>query len=236
MKSKVWIIFFLFLLNGAFAQKENGRFFLETGIKVAGGEDNLNFMGKTGFSYNKTNWESIYEDGRVLSKGGYNNFSWAIAPRLGYSLTPLLMTGIDFQYFQNKYDTGDKYLNFTSGMFLRYHFLKKRISPFAELGAGLGRLKEAMNNVSPGGAHYEIVNRQKLHYFAGSAGVAFNLTGNFLLNLSGKIQNTIEKEILNNSEFSHSYSRSRNSNWEISPVLSFAYIFNKKKKKNNASI
>lgn len=230
MKTKTVLILFVSLSMSVFAQKENSRFFIESGIKMAGGGDYINFIGKTGFSYNKTNWESIYEDGKVLWKGDYDVFSWAVAPRLGYSINHLLKTGIDFQYFQNKNDDGDKYLNFSSGVFIRFNFMDKKITPFIELSSGLGRSKDAYQNMSPGGAHYESITRHRLHYFAGSAGVSIKLSDNFRLNLSGRAQNIIENEILNNNEWSHTYVHSRHKNWELAPMLSFTYIFNQKKK------
>ena len=232
MKSGSLLIFIIFLAVGVSAQNEKGKIFVETGVKAFGGGDFLNFIGKTGFSYNKFKWSTYDENGSPWQEDSYNGFSWAVAPRAGYYFGDQFMAGIDFQFYQNKLSYEIKYRNFTSGLFVRFDFLDRKISPFLELSSGAGTSKESEDRTSPGGAEYQSVEKFRIFYYSGSVGFKFALTQNLNLNLSVKIQNTIGDEIQNNDDGSVSYVKEKIDNLEIGPMLSITYIFNKKRENN----
>jgi len=230
MKLKLILISLLFLSIFTSAQNEKGKFFVETGVKFLGNGDYLNFIGKTGFSFYKLKWETYNNDGTLWQDGYYNNFSWAVAPRLGYSVSKRIKTGIELQFYQCSLSTGTNYNNWTSGIFFRFNFNDRRISPFIELGSGLGLSKMAEERTSPGGGEYINSEKQKLFYYSGSAGFSFELTGNLNLNLSARLQNTLGEEIQDNNEWSISYITEKYYYLEIVPMLSVTYFFKEKGK------
>lgn len=229
MKLKLLLFSFLFLSIIASAQNNKGKFFVETGVKAFGGGDFLNYIGKTGFSFNEYNWETLNADGSPWQEGTFNIFSWAFAPRLGYFLNNNLKAGFDFQYFHDKSSSGNKEQNYASGLFLRYNFIDKKISPFIEVCSGFGRYKNIEQRISPGGGNYQAVEKLNLFYYSGSAGVTFKLSNNFNFNLSGRIQNTFQTEPKNKDNWSVSYVTENVNVLEIGPMLSVTYIFKSKK-------
>jgi hypothetical protein len=226
MKSMVFC-FLLLLSSALLAQDYKGKLFIETGVKASGGGGFNNFTGKTGFSFNKLHWKTYNNDGTVWQEDSYNSFSWAIAPRLGYYLSNSLNTGIDIQYFQNILSLGNNYRNFTTGLFFRFYFLDKKIKPFVELSSGLGLSKNEVDRISPGGGEFQTVEKLNLFYYSGSAGLTFVLSDNLNLNLSLRIQDTIENEKKDKEEGSVSYITQKTHNLEINPMLSISYLFGK---------
>jgi hypothetical protein len=230
MKLKLLLISLLFLSIFTSAQNEKGRFFVETGVKLFGDGDYKNFVGKTGFTFYKSKWATYNNDGSLWQEGYYNNFSWAVAPRLGYSVSNRIKTGIDFQYYQSNLSYGYNFMNWTSGLFFRFNFNDRKIRPFIELGSGLGLSNMAEERNSPGGADYQSIEKQKLFYYSGSAGLTFVLSGNLNINLSARIQNTLGEEIKDNGEGSISYITEKYEYLEIVPMLSVSYFFKSKTK------
>jgi hypothetical protein len=228
MKTRFLLLIFTLFSFNLFAQNEKTKFFVETGLKAFGGGDFLNFIGKTGFSYNKSKWQTYNNDGSLWQESTYDGFSLAIAPRVGYCVNNRFKTGIDFQYYHSKLSYGIKYRNFTSGLFLRFDFNDKKITPFVELSSGAGLSKNVEDRTSPGGADYKSIEKLKLFYYSGSVGLSFTISANFNLNVSARIQNTLGNEIQNNDDSSVSYITEKTRNLEIGTMLSIAYIFNKK--------
>lgn len=232
---KPGLIFFLLLIFSLTlcAQENKGKFFIETGVKVFGGGDYQNFVGKTGISFNHSTryWKFLEPDD--FGSDSYNSFSFSLAPRIGYFLTENISGGLDLQYFYCKelmkfYDYFNNYWITTGGIFIRYYFLKARISPFVETKAGLGISRgEENDRYSSGGAKYSTIEYQNLSYYAFSSGISFNVKENFKLNLSVIGQNTIEKFSDKSSFSTDTY---KVSNWEVGPMLSVSYIFKGKTK------
>lgn len=229
MKLKI-LLFLCFASFFSMAQNK-GKFFVETGVKAFGGGDFLNYIGKTGFSFNEYKWETLNADGSLWQEGTFNKFSWAIAPRLGYFFNNYLKAGIEFQYFHDKSSSEIKEQNNTSGLFLRYNINNRKISPFIEVCSGFGRFKNVEQRISPGGGNYQTVEKLNLFYYSGSAGVTFKLSGCFNFNLSGRIQNTLQTEPKNKDNSSVSYITEKINVLEIGPMLSVTYIFKSKKEK-----
>lgn len=225
MKSKLIFCLLILLSTTLFSQEYKGSFFIETGVKASGGADFINFIGKTGVSFNKLHWTTYNSDGSVWQEDSYNTFSWAIAPRLGYYLNNFINTGLDIQYYQNILSLGVNYRNFTTGLFFRFYFIDKKIKPFIEMSSGLGFSKNEEDRISPGGGSFQAVEKLNLFYYSGSAGLTFVLTDNLNLNLSARIQDTIENEKKDNDEGSVSYITQKTHKLEINPMLSISYIF-----------
>jgi len=234
MKLKLQLIILLFLSICTSAQNEKGKFFVETGVKMFGGGDYQNFVGKTGISFNHSTryWKFLEPDD--FGSDSYKSFSFSIAPRIGYYVTDNINGGVDIQYFYcNRlavfYDYFDKYWVTTGGIFLRYYISKGKISPFVETRTGLGISRgEENDQYSPGGAKNSVIEYQNLLYYALSGGVAFRFNENIKLNLSVIGQNTIEKFSDKSSFSTDTY---KVSNWEVGPMISVIYIFKGKTQK-----
>lgn len=219
MKFNILFSAFLFAAFCVSAQNENGYFFVETGVKLFGGADYLNFAGKTGISFNETN--RVYYHPNSTSEYSHNTFSWSLAPRLGYHINKLFSFGFDFQMFD--YSMKDYSTRHSlSGLFIRKEIDVFRLMPFIEFSGGLGRSTEKSNNTAPSGGRYSSTGISDLHYFSGSSGVSVFLQENLKVSFSAKIQNTIEKHSKKPDSFANEY---RFSNIEIGPMLSVAYIF-----------
>ncbi len=229
MKSKyLFSIFVLFSVSISLsAQNEKRRFFIETGVKVFGGGDYINYIGKTGISFNQQSWATYKEDGSLWQEDSYNSFSWSIAPRIGYCLGNRLKAGVEYQHYQVSF-SGYVYNNNSSGVFLRLDFNDKKIVPFIELASGFGVSKNVEDRISPGAAEYQTIERLKLFYYSGSAGVTFVLSDNFNLNLSARIHKTLVTEIDDDDDSTISYITVKEQGLEIGPMLSVSYFFNKK--------
>jgi hypothetical protein len=215
------------------AQKQ-GKFFIETGVKISGGGDYYNFGGKTGITFNKSNsyWKHLNSD--EVNTHTYTGWSYSLAPRIGFFLSDKINGGFDFQYYNGKnmynafYEFFDKYRITTGGIFLRYYFSTRKISPFLESKTGLGISKGQIEDMAPGGGEFIRTEYQNLFYYAFNAGASFKLNNSFRLNLSAMAQNTIEKF---SDKSSYSTDLFKNSNWELVPMLSVTYIFKSKKEK-----
>lgn len=225
MKFKLVFCSFILISTTLFAQEYKGKFFIETGVKASGGAEFINFIGKTGVSFNKLHWTTYNNDGSVWQEDSYNTFSWAIAPRLGYYLSNSIHTGLDIQYYQNILSLGGNYRNFTTGLFFRFYFLDKKVKPFVELSSGLGFSKNVEDRLSPGGGAFQDVDKSNLFYYSGSVGLTFVLTDKLNLNLSARTQDTIESEKKDNDEGSVSYITQKTHKLEINPMLSISYVF-----------
>lgn len=220
------ILFSVFLLTtiGVFSQNKKGYFFAETGVKLFGGGDYINFIGKTGISFNKTN--SIYYHPNSSSEYQHSIFSWSVAPRIGYQLFNSVGVGLDFQAFGYSMKDYSKYQNSSVGVFIRKEFEINRILPFIEFSGGLGRSNEKTNDIAPSGGEYTTTRISDLHYFSGAAGISVFIKENFKVSVSAKIQNTIEKDSKKPDSLANDY---RFSNFELGPVLSVAYLFKRNK-------
>lgn len=233
MKLKLQLIFLTLLSISTSAQNDKGRFFVETGVKMFGGGDYQNFVGKTGISFNHSTryWKFLEPDD--FGSDSYKSFSFSLAPRIGYFLTENISGGLDLQYFYCKefrkfYDYFDKYWITTGGIFIRYYFTKGKISPFVETRTGLGISRgEENDQYSSGGAKYSRIEYQNLLYYAFSSGITFSVNENFKLNLSVIGQNTLEKFSDKSSFSTNTY---KVNNWEVGPMISVIYIFKGKTK------
>jgi hypothetical protein len=160
--------------------------------------------------------------------------SYSFAPRVGYYLSERISSGFDFQYYYSK--DGFNYFNWffekyritTGGIFLRYYFSIKKISPFIEAKTGWGTSKAENMEPKTGGGEFEKTEYQNLFYYSFSAGASFRLNNAFKLNLSAMAQNTIEKF---SDKSSFSTTTFKYSDWELVPMLSVTYIFKSKKEK-----
>lgn len=206
------------------AQNEKGSFFAETGVKLFGGGDYINFMGKTGISFNKTN--SVYYHPNSTSEYQHSTFSWSVAPRIGYQLFKSFAVGLDFQAFGYSMKDYSKYQNSSIGVFIRKEFEINRILPFIEFSGGLGRSNEKTNDIAPSGGEYTTTRISDLHYFSAATGISVFIKENFKVSVSAKIQNTIEKDSKKPDSMANDY---RFSNFELGPVLSVAYLFKRNK-------
>ncbi len=228
MKRKYLLLLFVLFSVSLSAQNERSRFFIETGVKAFGEGDYQSYIGKTGISFNKQSWETYNnDDGSVLQEISNNNFSWSIAPRIGYHLSNRLKAGIEYQYFYSlRY--GDKNINNSSGLFIRFDFNDKKIVPFIELASGFGRIKNDNESTSSGGGQYHDIKKYKLFYLSGSVGVSFVLSDNFNLNLLGRVHNTFRTKIKDNGNDQIFHFTYKYQTLEIGPMLSVSYFFNKK--------
>lgn len=206
------------------AQNEKGSFFAETGVKLFGGGDYINFMGKTGISFNKTN--SVYYHPNSTSEYQHSTFSWSVAPRIGYQLFKSFAVGLDFQAFGYSMKDYSKYQNSSIGVFIRKEFEINRILPFIEFSGGLGRSNEKTNDIAPSGGEYTTTRISDLHYFSAATGISVFIKENFKVSVSAKIQNTIEKDSKKPDSMANDY---RFSNFELGSVLSVAYLFKRNK-------
>jgi len=227
MKSKYILLIFVLFSGSLSAQNERSRFFIETGVKISGGGDYQSYIGKTGISFNKSSWASYKNDGSLWQEGSSNEFSWSVAPRIGYRLGNRIKAGIEYQYFHSSW-SGYIYINSSSGLFVRFDFNDKRIVPFIELASGFGVAKNEYESTSSGGGQYQTLTKLKLYYLSGSVGVSFVLSDSFNLNLLGRIHNTYATKVNDNDNGSVSYVTSKYQELEIGPMLSVTYFFNKK--------
>jgi hypothetical protein len=220
------MLFALFLLTTVytFSQNEKGYFFAETGIKLFGGGDYLQFAGKTGISFNKSN--NVYYHPNSTSEYRNSTFSWSVAPRIGYQLSKSFSAGLDFQAFGYSMKDYSKYRNSSAGIFIRKAFEIKRILPFVEISGGLGRANEKTNDIAPSGGKYTTTRISDLHYFSGAIGISAFVKENFKVSVSAKIQNTIEKDSKKPDSLANDY---KFSHIELGPMLSVAYLFKQNK-------
>jgi len=221
---KILFVLFLFTITCLSAQNEKGSFFAETGVKLFGGGDYINFMGKTGISFNKTN--SVYYHPNSTSEYKQSTFSWSVAPRVGYQLFNLVAVGLDFQAFGYSMKDYSTYRNSLAGIFIRKEFEINRILPFVELSGGLGRANEKTNETAPSGGKYTSTKISDLHYFSGATGISTFIKENFKVSISAKFQNTVEKDSKKPDSTANDY---KFSNFELGPMLSVAYIFKRNK-------
>lgn len=225
MKLKQLFIILLFISFFASAQNEKGKFFVETGVKIFGGGEFINFVGQTGISYNHFNTKT---ESPFKTEFNYKGFTYSIAPRVGYFLSDYIIGGIESQYYKrNIYDLHLSYRIATAGIFFRYNFLERKILPFVEIQSGIGTSKSINESVSPGGGEYQQIQINTLYYLAGSAGITILLNQNFRMNLFAKIQNTSARF---NDKSNFTSSDFKENNLEIGPMLSVSYIFKKKSK------
>ena len=131
------------------AQEIKGKFFIETGVKLIGGETTRTFVGRTGISFYQYKHEFESVTGEKDSYETSTGFSYSVAPRIGYFLGDRFLTGFELQYHNNNYWV--KYHHYTGGIFARYYFVSEKFSPFLEFGLGLGRSKEIEDSMSSGG-------------------------------------------------------------------------------------
>jgi len=229
MKGKLIIILLLLFSTTLFARENKGSFFIETGVKMFGGGDYLNFAGKTGISFNSTTrfWKNEYEVDPEIHSESYNRTSFSVAPRIGYYLNKKFSGGIDLQYFKSGEWEYEKYWIATGGIFFRYKFSTKRIVPFIETKTALGTFKGESPEQTSGGGQWTQIKYENLFYYAFSGGISFELNEHFALNLSCLAQNTIEK-FSDRSNFGTDVFKI--SNWEVGPMLSVSYIFKGKTK------
>lgn len=229
MKPRILQIILMLLSLNLMAQNDKGNFFVETGVKLDGGSDFLNFTGKTGLSFNQNKNYWKYKNEPDTHSHSVNNTSFSISPRLGYYFTEKLNGGVDIQYYNSS--SGyylNKYRILTSGIFLRYFFTDKKISPLLELKTGAGGSKDKRDSRSSGGAAYTEIDCKNLFYYSISGGAMFVLNEKFHLNLSVIAQNTFEKY---SDRGNVSSSTTKISNWEIVPMSSVTFIFGNKKDK-----
>ena len=228
---KPGLIFFLLLIFSLTlcAQDNKGKFFVETGVKVFGGGDYQNFVGKTGISFNSTTrfWKNEYDVDPEIHSESYNRTSFSIAPRIGYYLNKKFSGGIDIQYFKSGDWEYEKYRIASGGIFFRYKFSTKKIVPFIETKTGLGTFKGESPEQTSGGGQWTQIKYENLFYYAVSGGISFELNEQFGLNLSCLGQNTIEK-FSDRSNFGTDVFKI--SNWEVGPMISVSYIFKGKTK------
>jgi len=233
MHPRLFLFFLIIFSTSLFAQENKGKFFMETGVKIFGGGDYQNFVGKTGISFNHSTRYWKFPEPDDFGSDSYKSYSLSIAPRIGYYITDKINGGVDVQFFYSKnlsvfYDYFDKYRIATGGIFIRYYFSKGKISPFVESRAGFGISRgEENDRYSPGGAKYSKIEFQNLSYYAFSGGVTFLFIENFNFNLSVIGQNTIEKFSDKSSFSTDTY---KVSNWEVGPMLSVIFIFKGKSK------
>lgn len=225
MKSiHLFVVLIIFSLNLS-ARDDKGRFFIETGVKLEGGGDFMNFIGNTGISFNKNNLV-YYFPGNHTSEFSQSTFSWSLAPRIGYYLDNVFTIGLDMQYYQFNGKGYMNYRNSASGVFIRRSFTSGRIKPYIEFSSGLGSSREVEDRTSPGGASYQMIDKRKHHYFGGAAGITILLMEKLTFSLSATIRNTIEKD---NKRPDTSGNEFKNTGIEIAPRLSLGYIFKRKK-------
>lgn len=221
MKPFIAVLLFMFIIGYSMAQDNKGKIYVETGVKVFGGVDYQNFMGKTGISFFQHNYEYELPNGEHENYESVNGFSYSIAPRVGYFVGDKLSTGLDLQYFNKNWWMD--YHNFTGGVYARYYFLLKKFSPFIEIGGGLGKSKEIEDGTSPGGAEYQNITKEKLSYLNASAGASYKISEKFELSMAFKYQQTVQKF---DEESNYSTNWYKKTSKEFVPFLSFSYYFN----------
>jgi hypothetical protein len=238
---KHYLLFFLFLVvsQGLTAQIQKGTLMVEGGINLGGngGYWSAPFIGTTGISFRSSgDYVKNFSDGVTHSKLAQNNFSYSLAPKIGYSIFKNLVIGADFQYHKNIYKlksydhSSDKYRSALYGTFIRKYFGVKRLVPITEAGIGFGRSKSFNDEFSPGGGQYQMIEGRNIFYVSGTAGISYSLSTKFKINLLAKAQQTIEKPI--NTEVYH-FSTSKIKDFDSALVLSFSYFFNLKNKEES---
>jgi hypothetical protein len=227
MKSILLLIVLLIFSLNLSARDDTGRFFIETGVKLAGGGDFMNFMGNTGISYNKNKMVYYFPENRT-SEFSQSSFSWSLAPRIGFHLDELFSIGLDMQHFQLDAKDHMNYRNSVAGLFIRRNFTTNRIKPYIEFSSGLGSSREEYDRTSPGGLPYGMVDKRDHHYFGGATGITFLLMEKLTFSLSANIRNTIEKDSKRPDNSSNEF---KNTGIEIAPRLSIGYIFKHKEEK-----
>ena len=227
MKFKFLFIVLLIISLNLSARDDKGRIFIETGVKLAGGGDFMNFMGNTGVSFNNNNTIHYMPDNRT-SEISQSSFSWSLAPRIGYYLDELFSTGLDLQHFQLDAKDYMNYRNYAAGLFIRRNFTVSRIKPYIEFSSGLGSSGEIQERTSPGGAPYEVINKRNHHYFGGAAGITFLLKEKLTFSLSATIRKTVKKDSKRPDNTSNEF---KDTGIELAPRLSFGYIFKRKEEK-----
>jgi|GEM_PF-5145789 len=227
MKSIPLLMVLLIFCPNLSAQDDTGRFFIETGVKLAGGGDFLNFIGNTGISYNKNKTVYYFPENHT-SEFSQSSFSWSLAPRIGYYLDRVFSIGLDLQHYQFNGEDYMNYRNYAAGLFIRRNITANRIRPYIEFSSGLGISKEQYDRTSPGGAPYKSIEKRDHHYFGGAIGISFLLMEKMTFSLSANIRNTIEKDSKRPDNSSNKF---KNTGIEIAPRLSIGYIFIRKKEK-----
>jgi len=231
-KIEFLILTFIISLNLT-AQINKGFYMVEAGINLGG---NSAFIGTSGISFGSTeNYTKNFSDGVTHSYLAQNNFSYSIAPRVGYVAFKNFVVGADFQYYKNIYKlknydhNTNRYRSTLYGVFIRQYFGNRKFLPLIEAGLGFGLSKSNDDATSPGGGQYQDIERRNLFYLSGAAGVSYSINSKFRINLLAEGQQTIERPI---NTVNFHYADSKIIDFDTTMVLSFSYFFNNQFHKN----
>ncbi len=205
------------------SQNRKGSLSLEVPIKLAANRD-FAFVRGTGISIS----QSVHTDlSEYEHKNNYSDrtFLWSLAPRLGYFLDEVFMTGLDVQYVRFKYSYMHEpeavYHNSTFGTFLRRDFnADKKISPFLEGSVGWGASFYEEHDIAPSGGKYRWNRKLNLFYYGLDLGFAIRLIPRLRLNLSVRFQDTVEKSTKRADSLSN---EEKIDNYELAPILTICY-------------
>ncbi len=142
MKKQSLFLAFLFIsviCSNVSAQTSKGKFLLGGLTYVGGGG-----FDATSIGYTTTKSKDDSGDGDYKGK----EFSFNLAPKLGYFVIDNLALGLDFTLvssFNKTTNTDFKYNStlFTAGPFVRYYIPTKKVLPFAEAMYSVGSLKSS---------------------------------------------------------------------------------------------
>lgn len=233
MKKIEFLILTFFISLNLSAQISKGSYMVEGGINLGGngGYWSAPFIGTTGISFRSAdNYTKNFSDGVTHSYLAQKNFSYSIAPRVGYVVFKNFVVGADLQYHKNIHKltsyghNTDRYRSTLYGAFIRQYFGNGKFLPLVEGGIGFGLSKSNNDDVSLGGGLYQDIERRNLFYLSGAAGLSYSLSSKFRINLLAKAQQTTERPI--NTENYH-YANSKILNFDTALILSFSYFFNK---------
>jgi hypothetical protein len=221
MKKPVILSFVLLLLGfQCVCQNRKGLLTLEFPFKLGASRDFV-FVRGTGFSFNKSVHTDLseYEHKNNYSEG---NLIWSLAPRVGYFMDEVFMTGLDIQflrYNQNKNEA--VYHNYSIGTFLSRDFNPdKKISPYLEGSVGWGASFYEEHDIAPSGGKYRWNRKLNLFYYGLDLGVAYRVIPRLRLNLSVRFQDTIEKSTKRADSVAN---EEKIDNYEWAPILTICY-------------
>ena len=111
--------------------------------------------------------------------------SFGFTPRISYLLSSRVAVGASIKYGKKIIGDENGKLNlFTTGPIIRYYILNRKISPYLETEAGMGKYNESGSDM--------VTYKSVLFYFSGGGGAEFFISPSFSLDMGINYKNTIE--------------------------------------------
>ncbi len=146
--------------------------------------------------------------------------SFGFTPRIGYQFSQKVAAGISFKYGRKILEDDNGKLNLvTTGPFARYYLLSRKISPYLEAEAGMGKYTESESGISTFNSY--------LFYLSGGGGTEFFISPSFSFDFGFNFKKTSE-----NPEFPAGQNRIVSGNLGFRAGLSL-HLNSKGRSKNN---